>query len=114
LDREFPYIYFGIFYVAFPMDVHYQTLKDILHMIEEFKSQMHDTLHNFQKGLRDGFCSIHESFVSIQEKYAFVKMKKCILGMLLRMIVMISVWIVVIYGMTTTFIFYLMTLLPLR
>jgi hypothetical protein len=39
--------------------------------------------------------------------------KKYMLGMILRQIVMIDIWIVVIYGMTTTFIFYLMTLLHL-
>ena len=33
------------------------------------------------------------------------------LGMILRPIVMIGIWIVVIYGMTTTFIFYLITLI---
>jgi hypothetical protein len=35
------------------------------------------------------------------------------LGILLRPIVMIGIWIVVIYGMTTISIFYLMTLLHL-
>jgi hypothetical protein len=39
--------------------------------------------------------------------------KKHMLGMILRPIVMIGIWIVVISGMTTTFIFYLMTLLHL-
>jgi hypothetical protein len=36
------------------------------------------------------------------------------LGMILRLIVMIGIWIVVISGMTTTSIFYLMTLLHLH
>jgi hypothetical protein len=54
------------------MDVHSQTLKEILHMIEAFKSQMHDTLHNFQEGFRDGFCSIHKSLASMQEKCSLV------------------------------------------
>jgi hypothetical protein len=35
--------------------------------------------------------------------------KKYMFGMILRPIVMIGIWIVVISGMTTTFIFYLMT-----
>jgi hypothetical protein len=39
--------------------------------------------------------------------------KKYMLGMILRPIVMIDIWIVVIYGMTTTSIFYLVTLLHL-
>jgi hypothetical protein len=38
---------------------------------------------------------------------------KYMFGMILRPIVMIGIWIVVIYGMTTTFIFYLMTLIHL-
>ena len=38
---------------------------------------------------------------------------KYMLGMILRMIVMIGIWIVVISRMTTTSIFYLMTLLHL-
>jgi hypothetical protein len=37
-------------------------------------------------------------------------LKKYILGMILRPIVMIGIWIGVISGMTTTFIFYFMTL----
>jgi hypothetical protein len=37
--------------------------------------------------------------------------KKYMLGMIFRLIVMIGIWIVVIFGMTTTFIFYLMTLI---
>jgi hypothetical protein len=39
--------------------------------------------------------------------------KKYMLGMILILIVMNGIWIVVISGMTTTFIFYLMTLLHL-
>jgi hypothetical protein len=39
--------------------------------------------------------------------------KKYMLGMILRQIVMIGIWIVVISRMTTTSIFYLMTLLHL-
>jgi hypothetical protein len=39
--------------------------------------------------------------------------KKHMVDMILRMIVMIGIWIVVISGMTTTFIFYLMNLLHL-
>jgi hypothetical protein len=38
---------------------------------------------------------------------------KYMLGTILRLIVMIGIWIVVISGMTTTSIFYLMTLLHL-
>jgi hypothetical protein len=37
--------------------------------------------------------------------------KKYMFGMILRPIVMIGIWIVVISGMTTTFIFYFMTLI---
>jgi len=54
------------------MDVHSKTLKEILHKIEAFKSQMHETLHNFQKGFRHGFLIIHESLENMQEKYTFV------------------------------------------
>jgi uncharacterized protein YoxC len=50
------------------MDVHSQTLKEILHTIEALKSQMHGTLHNFKEYIKDDFHSIHESLVSIQEK----------------------------------------------
>ena len=39
--------------------------------------------------------------------------KKYMLGMILRLIVIIGIWIVVISRMKTTFIFYLMTLLHL-
>jgi hypothetical protein len=39
--------------------------------------------------------------------------KKYMLGMILRPIVMIGIWIIVIPRMTTTFIFYLMTLIHL-
>jgi hypothetical protein len=42
-------------------------------MIEAFKSQMHDTFHSFQEGLRDGFRSIDDSLESIQDKYNLVK-----------------------------------------
>jgi hypothetical protein len=72
LDREILDLSFGIFYVLFPMDVHSQTLKEILHTIEAFKSQMHDRLCNFQEGLRDTLCSIHESLASMQEKCTLV------------------------------------------
>jgi hypothetical protein len=40
-------------------------------------------------------------------------LKKDMLGMISRPIVMIDIWIVFISGMTTNFIFYLMTLLHL-
>jgi hypothetical protein len=51
------------------MDIHSQILKEILHTIEAFKSQMHDTLHNFEDGPRDSFRSIHDSMDSMQDKY---------------------------------------------
>jgi hypothetical protein len=38
---------------------------------------------------------------------------KYMLGMIWRPIAMIGIWIVVIFGMTTAFIFYLITLIPL-
>ena len=53
------------------MDIHSQ-LREILHMIEAFKSQMHDTLHNFQDGFMDSFHSIHQSLASMQEKCTLV------------------------------------------
>jgi hypothetical protein len=54
------------------MDVHSQTLNKILQAIEAFKSQMHDTLHNFKEDIKDDFCNIHESLASIQDKSNFV------------------------------------------
>ena len=100
------------------MDVHSQTLKEILHKIEAFKSQMHETLHNFQKGFRHGFLIIHESLENMQEKYTFVNImdeyhQEVYVWYFFEDNVMIGIWIVVIYGMTTTSIFYLMTLLHL-
>jgi hypothetical protein len=50
------------------MDIHSPNLNEILHMIEAFKSEMHNTLHNFQDDVRDSFRSIPESLVSMQEK----------------------------------------------
>jgi hypothetical protein len=96
------------------MDVHSQTLKEILHRIEAFKSEMHDTLHNFQEGFRHGFLIIHESLENMQEKCTFVNiMDEChqevYVWYSFEDNVMIGIWIVVISGMTTTSIFYLMT-----
>jgi hypothetical protein len=46
------------------MDVHSQTLKEILHTI----SQMHNTLHNFKEDIKDDFRSIHKSFAKMKEQ----------------------------------------------
>jgi hypothetical protein len=70
---------------------------------------------NLADGLNNSFRSsldsMHENLLWQTSRINTIK--KYMLGMILRMIVMISIWIVVISGMTTTSIFYLMTLLHL-
>jgi hypothetical protein len=104
------------------MDISSQTLKEILQITEAFKSQLYDTLdarlHGLTNYLNDSFHSIQDSLDNMQERFlmADIRMniiKKYMLGMIWRPIAMIDIWIVVIYGMTTTFIFYLITLIHL-
>jgi hypothetical protein len=101
------------------MAISSQTLKGIL---EAFKSKLYDTLdarlHDLANGLNDSFRSIQDSLDNMQQIFLMETsgmniIKKYMLGMILRPIVMIGIWIVVISGMTTTFIFYLMTLIHL-
>jgi hypothetical protein len=63
---------------------------------------------SIQKGVQASVQNLQAITLAIMKD-----IKKHLLGMILRPIVMIGIWIVVIYGMTTTSIFYLMTLLHL-
>jgi phage-related protein len=101
------------------MAISSQTLKEIL---EAFKSQLYDTLNDkldaFGDCLNVSFRSIQDSLDNMQERFLMedIRMsiiKKYMLGMISMSIAMIGIWIVVISGMTTTSIFYLMTLLHL-
>jgi hypothetical protein len=104
------------------MAISSQTLKEILQITEAFKAQLFDTLNDKLNGLVDGlhdiFRSIQDSLDKLQERFIMADLKdeyinKYMLGMILRSIAMMGLWIVVISGMTTTSIFYLMTLLHL-
>jgi uncharacterized NAD(P)/FAD-binding protein YdhS len=58
------------------MDIHSQTLMEILQMIEAFKAQMHDTLHlsrwqDLADGLKDSFHSIQDSLDSMQRDISY-------------------------------------------
>jgi hypothetical protein len=78
LDKLFEEIFFGIFFLVFPMAISSQTLKEILQMIEEFKAQLNDALHDVIDGLtlneltrilKDSFYSIQDSFNRMQERF---------------------------------------------
>jgi hypothetical protein len=103
-----------------------QTLEEILHMIEAFKDQLydtlsntlHDTLHDLADGLNDSFHSIQDSLDNMQERFLMVDIRD-------EYNQEIYVWYdfeadcddwymdSCHFGMTTTSIFYLMTLLHL-
>jgi hypothetical protein len=95
-----------------------QILEEILQMTEAFKAQLYGILHDLANGLKDSFHSIQDSLDNMQEIFLMVDIRdeynqEYMFGMILRQIVIIGIWIVVIYRMTTTSIFYLMTLLHL-
>jgi hypothetical protein len=100
------------------MAISSQTLEEILHMTKAFKAQLYDTLHDLADGLKDSFHSIQDSLDSMHEIFLMADIgdeynQEYTLGIILRSTVMIGIQIVVIYGMTTISIFYLMTLLHL-
>jgi hypothetical protein len=51
--------------MVFPMTISSQTLKEILHIIEAFKAQWNDTLHELT--LHDLADNLKDSFHSIQD-----------------------------------------------
>jgi hypothetical protein len=100
------------------MAISSQTLEEILQMTEAFKAQLYDTLHDLADDLKDIFVVFKIHWIACRRYFLWWTsrmniIKKYMFGMILRLIVMISIWIVVIYGMTITSIFYLMTLLHL-
>jgi hypothetical protein len=138
LDRVFLVLSSGILYEVFSMDMRctpasakfpmsLQALGDIIRehlqiypaiLTEYAREEL--AWHDFEHDCASWYFTL--AIQEIQERYnkeiieIYIStniIKKDMLGMITRTIVMIGIWIVVISGMTTTFIFYLMTLLHL-
>jgi hypothetical protein len=88
LDKKNLDISFGILYVVFPMDIHFQSLMSLQHKLEASNTK-------FQRNME----AIEESIITTHERYfrnlMYIditrELKKYMLGMIMRKIVRICI-----------------------